>query len=61
VYIDGQKFATLEGTYEELSNAFQALVDDYIAAKYHKRETPLPEVSAPPAAASDKPSLRVLA
>jgi (E)-4-hydroxy-3-methylbut-2-enyl-diphosphate synthase len=39
VYIDGQKFTTLEGTYEELSTAFQALVNDYIATKYHKRET----------------------
>src|SRR5271170_4048456 len=42
VYIDGQKFTTLEGTYDELSRAFQALVNDYIANKYHKRETPLP-------------------
>ena len=42
VYIDGQKFTTLEGTYDELSAAFQALVNDYVATKYHKRETPLP-------------------
>jgi (E)-4-hydroxy-3-methylbut-2-enyl-diphosphate synthase len=63
VYIDGQKFTTLEGTYDELSTAFQALVNDYVATKYHKRETPLPAsaVSAPPAAASAKSSLRVLA
>ena len=63
VYIDGQKFTTLEGTYDELSAAFQALVNDYVATKYHKRETPLPAsaVSAAPAAASAKPSLRVLA
>jgi (E)-4-hydroxy-3-methylbut-2-enyl-diphosphate synthase len=39
VYIDGQKFATLEGTYDELSVAFQKLVDDYISTKYAKRET----------------------
>jgi (E)-4-hydroxy-3-methylbut-2-enyl-diphosphate synthase len=39
VYIDGQKFTTLEGNYDELSAAFQALVNDYIATKYHKRET----------------------
>ena len=38
VYIDGQKFATLEGTYDELSVAFQKLVDDYISTKYAKRE-----------------------
>jgi (E)-4-hydroxy-3-methylbut-2-enyl-diphosphate synthase len=64
VYIDGQKFTTLEGTYDELSAAFQALVNDYVATKYHKRETPLPAsaVSATPAAvAAAKPSLRVLA
>jgi (E)-4-hydroxy-3-methylbut-2-enyl-diphosphate synthase len=42
VYIDGQKFTTLEGNYEELSAAFQALVNDYISTKYHKRETPVP-------------------
>jgi (E)-4-hydroxy-3-methylbut-2-enyl-diphosphate synthase len=42
VYIDGQKFTTLEGNYDELSRAFQALVDDYIANKYPRRETPLP-------------------
>ena len=28
VYIDGQHFTTLKGTYEELSDAFRALVDD---------------------------------
>ncbi len=64
VYIDGQKFTTLEGTYEELSAAFQALVNDYVATKYHKRETPLPAsaMSATPAAViSAKSSLRVIA
>ncbi|HEY6466046.1 MAG TPA: flavodoxin-dependent (E)-4-hydroxy-3-methylbut-2-enyl-diphosphate synthase [Candidatus Acidoferrales bacterium] len=39
VYIDGQKFVTLEGTYDELSVAFQKLVDDYVSTKYLKRET----------------------
>ncbi len=64
VYIDGQKFTTLEGTYDELSAAFQTLVNDYVATKYHKRETPLPApaVSAAPAAvAASKTSLRVIA
>jgi (E)-4-hydroxy-3-methylbut-2-enyl-diphosphate synthase len=37
VYIDGQKFTTLQGTYDELSRAFQALVDDYIQTKFPKR------------------------
>jgi (E)-4-hydroxy-3-methylbut-2-enyl-diphosphate synthase len=38
VYIDGQKFTTLKGTYDELSAAFRALVDDYIAAKYPRKQ-----------------------
>ena len=33
VYIDGQKFTTLEGTYDELSAAFQALVKDYVSSE----------------------------
>jgi (E)-4-hydroxy-3-methylbut-2-enyl-diphosphate synthase len=39
VYIDGQKFTTLKGTYDELSAAFRALVDDYIAAKYPRKNS----------------------
>jgi (E)-4-hydroxy-3-methylbut-2-enyl-diphosphate synthase len=58
VYIDGQKFTTLEGTYDELSAAFRALLDDYVSTKYHKRETPLPPAATLP---PEKPSLRVLA
>jgi hypothetical protein len=42
-----------------LSAAFQKLVEDYIATKYHKRETPLAEVQV--LASVAKPSLRVLA
>jgi (E)-4-hydroxy-3-methylbut-2-enyl-diphosphate synthase len=37
VYIDGQKFTTLEGTYDELAAAFQALVDNYISTKYPRK------------------------
>ncbi len=37
VYIDGQKVATLKGTYDELAAAFQKLVDDYVATKYPLR------------------------
>ena len=37
VYIDGQHFTTLRGNYDELSAAFQALVDDYVATKYAPR------------------------
>jgi (E)-4-hydroxy-3-methylbut-2-enyl-diphosphate synthase len=62
VYIDGKHFNTLEGNYDELSAAFQKLVDDYISTKYSRREHPLPEVNVPPpAAAAAKSSLRVLA
>jgi (E)-4-hydroxy-3-methylbut-2-enyl-diphosphate synthase len=62
VYIDGQKFTTLEGTYDELSSAFQNLLNDYISTKYPRRETPLPagEFSGPPKK-SAAPALRVLA
>ncbi len=38
VYIDGQHFTTLKGNYDELSAAFQALVDDYVATRYARRE-----------------------
>jgi (E)-4-hydroxy-3-methylbut-2-enyl-diphosphate synthase len=62
VYIDGQKFTTLEGTYQELSAAFQALLNDYVVTKYPKREFPLPDEIVPASApASRPPSLRVLA
>ena len=61
VYIDGQKFTTLEGTYEELSAAFQTLVNDYVATKYARRETPLPPMTAPAVGRESKPSLRVIA
>jgi (E)-4-hydroxy-3-methylbut-2-enyl-diphosphate synthase len=37
VYIDGHKFVTLEGTYHELSIAFQSLVDNYIETKYPRK------------------------
>ena len=42
VYIDGAHFTTLKGTYEELAGAFRALVDDYVATKYPKREAAKP-------------------
>jgi (E)-4-hydroxy-3-methylbut-2-enyl-diphosphate synthase len=34
VFIDGRHATTLRGTYDELSRAFQKLVDDYVASKY---------------------------
>jgi len=34
VFIDGQHAMTLRGTYEELSRAFQTLVEEYVASHY---------------------------
>src|SRR6187431_1264215 len=34
VFIDGQHFTTLRGTYDELAEGFRALVDDYVATHY---------------------------
>ena len=41
VYVDGEKFTSLRGTYEELAVAFQRIVDDYVATKYPLREPAL--------------------
>jgi (E)-4-hydroxy-3-methylbut-2-enyl-diphosphate synthase len=48
VYVDGQKTVTLHGTYGELAAAFQKLVEDYIVAKYPRRQ-PVGVVHAPAA------------
>src|ERR1700690_4070387 len=37
VYIDGKKDVPLEGNYDELAAAFQALVDNYIASHYSRK------------------------
>ena len=37
VYIDGKKDVILEGTYDELSIAFQKMLDNYIARKYPRK------------------------
>src|SRR5690349_12592372 len=37
IYIDGQHVTTLRGTYDELAQEFQRLVDAYIDTKYMKR------------------------
>lgn len=37
VFIDGQHHSTLRGNYDELSAAFRALVDEYVATKYARR------------------------
>ncbi len=38
VFVDGQHFTSLRGSYEELSSAFQALIDDYVSTKYPSRQ-----------------------
>jgi (E)-4-hydroxy-3-methylbut-2-enyl-diphosphate synthase len=58
VYIDGQKFVTLKGNYDQLSAAFQKLVDDYVATKYSKRD---PAQAGAAVAEHVAPSLRVIA
>ncbi len=37
VYIDGEHVTTLRGTYEELAEEFQRLVDSYVEAKYARK------------------------
>jgi (E)-4-hydroxy-3-methylbut-2-enyl-diphosphate synthase len=37
VFVDGELFTTLRGTYEELAAGFRALIDDYVATKYPAR------------------------
>jgi (E)-4-hydroxy-3-methylbut-2-enyl-diphosphate synthase len=37
VFVDGQRFTTLKGTYEELAVAFQKLIDDYVTTRYPRR------------------------
>ena len=37
VYIDGQHYTTLRGTYDELATAFRELVDNYIATRYRAK------------------------
>ena len=34
VFVDGERFTTLKGGYEELAAAFTALVEDYVATRY---------------------------
>jgi len=37
VFIDGEHFTTLRGTYDELAEGFRALVDNYVATRYPAR------------------------
>jgi (E)-4-hydroxy-3-methylbut-2-enyl-diphosphate synthase len=48
IYIDGRHVTTLRGTYEQLSAAFQGLVDEYVRTHYRRKS---------PAASSDRQPL----
>ena len=37
VYVDGRHTTTLRGSYDELSEAFRRLIDDYVEAKYARK------------------------
>jgi (E)-4-hydroxy-3-methylbut-2-enyl-diphosphate synthase len=37
VYIDGQHFTTLRGTYEELAESFRELIDNYVATRFARK------------------------
>jgi (E)-4-hydroxy-3-methylbut-2-enyl-diphosphate synthase len=37
VYVDGEHFTTLRGTYDELADGFRSLVDNYVATHYRIR------------------------
>jgi (E)-4-hydroxy-3-methylbut-2-enyl-diphosphate synthase len=38
VYVDGQRFTQLKGTYDELAEAFRKIIDDYVETKYPRRQ-----------------------
>jgi len=38
VYVDGEHYTTLRGTYDELAVAFRELVDNYVATRYGLKE-----------------------
>jgi (E)-4-hydroxy-3-methylbut-2-enyl-diphosphate synthase len=40
VYVDGEHYTTLRGTYDELARSFRELVDNYVATRY-ARKTPV--------------------
>jgi len=37
VFIDGEHFTTLRGTYAELAEGFRSLIDNYVATRYARR------------------------
>src|SRR6185436_11065123 len=41
VYVDGEHYTTLRGTYDELAVAFRELVDNYVSSSYARRQAPV--------------------
>ena len=39
VFIDGEHYTTLRGTYDELAAEFRKLVDEYVATRYTRRDS----------------------
>jgi (E)-4-hydroxy-3-methylbut-2-enyl-diphosphate synthase len=37
VYVDGEHFTTLRGTYDELAHGFRVLLENYVATHYQRR------------------------
>jgi (E)-4-hydroxy-3-methylbut-2-enyl-diphosphate synthase len=40
IFIDGQKFTSLRGTYEELAEGFRRIIDDYVETRYARKPAP---------------------
>jgi len=41
VYVDGQKYKTVTGTYSELAQEFRAIIDEYVETRYTEKESPV--------------------
>ena len=48
IYVDGDHVTTLRGTYDELSEAFRRLIDDYVERKYPRQVHPSRGLKPPP-------------
>lgn len=48
VYVDGEPFTTLEGSYEELASRFQGIVEDYVATRFPRRDASAPVAEPAP-------------
>ena len=59
VYIDGEHFTTLRGTYDELAEGFRSLVDNYVATRFaSKNQTNRCEGRLKPAPTTEGPPRR---